>query len=114
MWDQNLQGACHPTAEGRGRKQGDVGKANCSRKRDAGTDRDGPCLVRVLPSPFACPLLPLEGLTPKLRVYRNKTTRPQQGSGGGCAAEYPRDAPQGSAAMNQDLGDLLELLHGDQ
>ena len=79
--------------EGQGGKQRDVGKANCSRKKGR-WDWDSPCLVSVLPSPFACPLLPREGLTPKLRIYRNKTTRPQQGSAGRLAAEHPRDAPR--------------------
>lgn len=86
--------ACHPTAKGRGpESRGMLVRPTAAGKRDDGTDRDGPCLVSVLPSPLARPP-PGEGLTPKLRVYRNKTTRPQQGSAGKGAAEHPRDAPR--------------------
>ena len=34
--------------------------------------------------------------------------------GEGSAAENPRDASQGSGAVKHDLGDLLELFHGDE
>lgn len=32
----------------------------------------------------------------------------------GCAPEKAEDASQGSGAVNRDLGDLLELFHGDE
>lgn len=32
----------------------------------------------------------------------------------GCAPEKAEDASQGPGAVNRDLGDLLELFHGDE
>ena len=73
-----------------------LGQKERNQREDGGPVLCAPgLLVKVDPGlRDACPLLPREGLTPKLRIYRNKTTRPQQGSAGRRAAEHPRDAPR--------------------
>ena len=94
----------------------DTGKAKCSRKREILTDRRGPCLVKALPLCLPPPTPLPGGLTPEQTkdLEEQESHLPGRGVGQRCAAENLGDTSQGSGAVNHDLGDLLELFHGDE